>query len=83
MRLRSNDISARTVGDETIILSLSDSQYFSVTGIGTRIFELLGEEHSADELVERIVGEYEVDEEVARRDVEAFVGRLREARLLR
>lgn len=83
MRLRATDISARTIGDETIILSLSNSQYFSVTGIGTRIFELLGEERSMDELVEKITGEYEVDPDVAHRDIEAFVTRLREARLLR
>ncbi|HEX2132760.1 MAG TPA: PqqD family protein [Actinophytocola sp.] len=83
MRLRSTDISARTIGDETIILSLPDSQYFSVTGIGTRVVELLGEERTLDELVDTIVGEYEVAPEVARRDVEAFVGRLTEARLVR
>lgn len=82
MRLRTTDISARTIGAETIILSLPNSQYFSVTGIGSRIVELLGEERSMDELVEKIVGEYEVDADVARRDIESFVGRLREARLL-
>lgn len=83
MRLRDTDISVRTIGDETIILNLPDSRYFSVTGIGTRVFELLGEERSTDELVEKIVGEYEVDPAVAHRDVETFVTRLREAGLLR
>lgn len=82
MRLRSSDISARTIGDETIILSLPSSRYFSVTGIGTRVFELLGEDRSLDELVEVIVGEYEVDAATARRDIEKFLDRLREAELL-
>jgi hypothetical protein len=82
MRLRSTDISVRTIGDETIILSLPNSLYFSVTGIGTRVFELLGEDRSMDDLVAAVVGEYEVEPAVARRDIEAFVGRLRDARLL-
>jgi hypothetical protein len=82
MRLRANDLSTRTIGNETIVLSLPDSRYFSVTGIGSRVFELLGEDRTLDELVEAVVGEYEVDEATARRDVETFVGRLREARLL-
>lgn len=82
MRLRSTDISARTIGDETIILSLSNSRYFSVTGVGTRIFQLLGEDSSMEEIVTTVVGEYEVDEATARRDVETFVDRLREAQLL-
>jgi hypothetical protein len=82
MRLRTTDISTRAIGDETIILSLPDSQYFSVTGIGTRIVSLLDRDTTVPELVTAITSEYEVDEDTARRDVEAFLGRLREARLL-
>ncbi|PXY32790.1 PqqD family protein [Prauserella muralis] len=82
MRLRSADISARTIGDETIVLSLSTSRYFTVTGVGTRVFELLAEERSLDELVGAITEEYEIDEGTARRDIETFVDRLRDAQLL-
>jgi len=82
MRLRTTDLSARTIGTETIILNLPDSRYFSITGVGTRVLELLGEERSVDDLVDTIVGEYEIDAGTARRDIEAFVDRLRQAQLL-
>lgn len=82
MRLRTSDISARTIGGETIVLDLPSSQYFAITGIGSRVFELLTEERTLDDLVAAILAEYEVDEAVARRDVEAFVDRLRQAQLL-
>lgn len=82
MRLRSSDISARTIGDETIVLSLPSSRYFTITGVGTRLFELLAEDTSLDELVGTITEEYEVEPTIARRDVEAFLGRLRDAQLL-
>jgi hypothetical protein len=82
MRLRTADISARTIGGETIVLDLPSSQYFAITGIGSRVFELLTEERTLDDLVSAILAEYEVDEAVARRDVEAFVDRLRNAQLL-
>jgi hypothetical protein len=36
MRLRSTDISTRTIGDETIVLSLPSSRYFTITGVGIR-----------------------------------------------
>ena len=82
MRLRSTDVSARTIGDETIVLSLPTSRYFTITGVGSRLFELLAEDLSLDELVETVVDEYEVDPVAARRDIEAFLVRLRDAQLL-
>lgn len=82
MRLRSSDISACTVGDETIVLSLPTSRYFTITGVGTRVFELLAEDLSLDELVGTITEEYEVEPATARRDIEAFLDRLRDAQLL-
>ncbi|WP_199431061.1 PqqD family protein [Qaidamihabitans albus] len=82
MRLRSADISARTIGAETIVLNLPTSRYFTVTGVGTRVFELLAEETTLDTLVDTIVGEFEVDAATARRDIEGFLERLRDAQLL-
>ncbi|OXM74125.1 MULTISPECIES: PqqD family protein [Amycolatopsis] len=82
MRVRASDISARTIGDETIVLSLSTSKYFTITGVGTRLFELLAEERSVEDLVGVITSEYEIDADTARRDIETFLGRLRDAQLL-
>lgn len=82
MRLRTSDISARTIGGETIVLDLPRSQYFAITGVGSRVFQLLSEDRSLDDLVATIVGEYDVDEPTARRDVTSFVDRLRQAQLL-
>lgn len=82
MRLRSDEISARTIGDETIVLSLPTSRYFTITGVGTRVFELLTDEMSVDDLIGTIVDEYEVDTSTARRDIEAFLEQLRDAELL-
>jgi hypothetical protein len=82
MRLRTSDLSARTIGGETIVLDLPSSQYFAITGIGSRLFQLLAEEQTLDDLVSAIVAEYDVDEPTARRDVTTFVDRLHEAQLL-
>jgi hypothetical protein len=83
MRLQSADISTRTIGDETIVLNLRSSKYFTITGVGSRLVELLAEDTSLDELVATIVEEYDVDSTIARRDIEAFLDRLRDAQLVR
>jgi hypothetical protein len=82
MRLRTSDISARTIGGETIVLDLPSSQYFAITGVGSRVVQLLAEDRSLDDLVATIVDEYDVDEATARNDVTTFVDRLRQAQLL-
>ena len=46
---------------------------------GAFAFRLLQEGITMEELVRRIVAEYEVDEEAARRDAEAFLSALGEA----
>lgn len=82
MRVRSTEVSARTIGDETIVLHLTGSRYFSITGVGSRVFQLLTQERTLDELVDVIVDEYDIDATTARRDIDAFLGKLRDARLL-
>lgn len=82
MRLRTSDISTRTIGDETIVLDLTSSRYLSVSGIGTRLLTLLGQNTDVDALVGTVLAEYEVDEVTARHDVERFLARLQDAQLL-
>lgn len=82
MRIRSTDISARTIGDETIVLSLPASRYFTIGGVGTRVFELLAEDRSIEDLIGVIVDEYEIAPDIARRDIQAFLDKLRDAQLL-
>lgn len=82
MQVRTAEFSARTIGDETIVLSLPASRYFTITGVGTRLFELLATDTSVDAMVETVVAEYEIDPGTARRDIELFVERLRDAQLL-
>ena len=82
MRLRTADVAARTIDGETIILDLRGSRYLSVTGVGTRIVELLAAETTLDDLVHTIADEYDSGDDVIRTDAERFVGKLRAAGLL-
>ncbi len=82
MRLRTADVAARTIDGETIILDLRASRYLSVTGVGTRIVELLAAETTLEDLVTTIADEYDSGPEIIRTDAQRFLTKLRAAGLL-
>jgi hypothetical protein len=82
MRLRSSDIVARGIGDEIVVLDMRSSKYLTVTGAGIRLFELLADERTSEELVAVILEEYEVSPAVAECDVAAFLAEMRAAGLI-
>jgi Coenzyme PQQ synthesis protein D (PqqD) len=84
MRVRRTGIAVQKIGDETIVLDLESSRYLTIKGVGVGIFEQLadGTDHSLDDLVDSIVAEYEIAGDIARSDVERFLGDVRAAGLL-
>jgi hypothetical protein len=83
MRIRTDGVVTRRVGEDLMVLDLKSSQYFSVGGTGAFILDLLGESDvSQAQVVEALVAEYIVDVDRAAADVAAFVTRLDQAGLL-
>lgn len=82
MKLRQDNISARRIDDEIVVLDLASSQYFTVTGSGVLLFDMLTAGATESELVAGVLAEYAVDAETARVDVVAFVGHLTAAGLV-
>jgi len=49
------------LGSESVVLDLKQGKYFGLNDVAARVFELLAQPHSLDELVATITREYEVD----------------------
>ncbi|OGA18527.1 MAG: hypothetical protein A3G25_21730 [Betaproteobacteria bacterium RIFCSPLOWO2_12_FULL_63_13] len=64
-----NDVLARKVGEETVMLHLTDGTYFGLDPVGTRIWELLGEGKSLSEICDAMIDEYDVSRDAIERDV--------------
>ncbi len=82
MHLRQSGLTSRRVGDDVVVLDLEQSRYLSLAGSGAVLYELLQQDCKLDDLVATLLERYEVDEQTARRDVEAFVEQLQQANLL-
>jgi PqqD family protein of HPr-rel-A system len=63
--------------DETVVLDPERGEYYRLNPVGTRVWELLASgPRSLDDLVETVVGEYDVNPARARTDVVALLDRL-------
>jgi len=70
------------LGGEVAILSLANGVYYGLDDVGARVWALLQEPRTIAEIRDAIVAEYDVDEDVAGRDLLLLLTRLAAERLL-
>jgi len=68
---------------EAVLLSLDEGCYYGLDELGTRIWKLLDADFDSEQVVERIIEEYDVDRETARKDLDAFLADLEKSGLIR
>jgi hypothetical protein len=82
MRLRLDDLTWQELDGEIVVLDLRGSAYFQLNGSGTHLWRRLVDGCERHDLECSLVEHYDVDEEQAATDVEAFLADLRAHRLL-
>lgn len=68
--------------DEVVALSLENSRYFKMAGVGRLIWERLAEPVRVGEIVDQLAGEFEVGREECLADTVRFLNASREAGLI-
>lgn len=81
-RLRSTDVAWSDIGSEIVILDLRSSRYFSASGTSALLVKMLAVGAERDDLVGRVLAEYDTTAETAAADIDAFLLELRERDLL-
>lgn len=80
MRINKEFVLREIAGDYIIIPTgttvLEFNGLITVNEVGVTIWNMLQEEVTMDELVQGVLAEYEVEEEVARKDIQEFLGEL-------
>jgi hypothetical protein len=79
---RVSDVPAAYLGGDLLMMSVEMGQYFSLNGVGTRIWELLENPTTAEAMVEQLVAEYDVTPEACAGELTAFLAELHQRRLL-
>ena len=74
---KSTAIAARILGGEMMIMSATDSTFFTLNEVATMIWQSADGRTPLSEIVDqRICEEYEIEPDVARRDAQEFVAAL-------
>jgi hypothetical protein len=72
--LQSKAIAARILGGEMMVMSATDSTFFTLNEVATAIWQAAdGRTPLAEIVKEKICQEFEIDEPTARRDADQFV----------
>lgn len=82
MRLRSEGLSWQDIDGELVVLDLTHSTYLTTNRSGAFLARQLVDERSRQELVDALVGEYEIGADLAGADVDAFLATLAAKKLL-
>jgi hypothetical protein len=77
MHLRiADEVIFRVLSDEAVILNLATSRYFGLNSVGTRLWQLIAEHGSEEQVIEAFLAEYEVDERRLRQDLADLIQQL-------
>jgi hypothetical protein len=77
------DVLSRNLDGETVLLDLESGTYFGLDAIGTRVWELIGQEQPLAAILQLILDEYDVKEERAHTDLLQLAEALRAKGLVR
>ncbi|CAM4182965.1 hypothetical protein FHS16_000095 [Paenibacillus endophyticus] len=70
------------MGGEKVMLSIRNGNYYNLGTTGGRIWDFLGETISVQEIVDRLLSEYDVDQTECERQVIAFLDHMRKEGLV-
>jgi hypothetical protein len=82
IRLRDGAVEWRELDGEIVALDRQRSEYLAVNRTGAAVWPLLAQGASREELLERMTERFDVDGEIAERDLQAFLDSLVERELL-
>jgi len=72
----------RKVDGEAVILDVDTAVYYSLGGVGLRIWEMVGKKAPAAKIVKTLSDEYDADPKRIARDVEAILKKLKKEAMI-
>jgi hypothetical protein len=82
LRLRTEDLEWREIDSDIVVLDGREAAYLTLNGSGALLWRMLSRSATRDELVDALLGAYDVDHTTAAADTDAFLTTLSRQGLL-
>lgn len=63
---------------EKVMIDFETGKYFMIKGVGNDIWDMLGSEITPEEIIKKLLSEYDVTPEECEKSVMEFLGKMRE-----
>ena len=73
---RNMEILSSDMDGETVMMSVENSEYYSLSTVGTKIYDILSKDMSFSDLIDILTKEYDVDRAVCEKDTKEFLEEL-------
>jgi ornithine carbamoyltransferase len=73
---------AQEVDGEMVLLDMNSENYFGLDAVGTDIWQAMQENGSLQNVLETLLAQYEVEEDVLKKDLLTFLEKLQESGLV-
>ena len=74
---------AQEVDGEMVLLDMNSENYFGLDEVGTAIWQAIQDKENLKEVFEVLLEQYEVEEDVLKKDIVTFVEKLEESGLIK
>ena len=71
--IRNNETISGRLHDELVMMDIEKGKYFSLNQVATTIWDMLEQPLSLEEVCNRLTGEFDIDPEQCRKEVESYL----------
>ena len=72
------EINVTELAGEKVMIDFATGKYFMIKGVGNDIWDMLQEEITPQQIIDKLLSEYDVTPEVCEESVLAFLGKMQE-----
>ena len=76
------DINVTELAGEKVMIDFATGKYFMIKGVGNDIWDMLQSEITPEQIIEKLLTEYDVSKEECEKAVMDFLGKMRELQFI-